>query len=81
MGLFERMMETKEVFSHHEWDVGLSKSTSRETRLKDARLREEGLKLSLDKCQFGKTSVIFVGHMLSQEGIATDPSKVEAAIS
>lgn len=45
------------------------------------RLREEGLKLSLDKCQFCRTSVTYVGHIVSQEGIATDPSKVEAVIS
>lgn len=45
------------------------------------RLREEGLKLSLDKCQFGRTSVSFVGHIVLAEGIATDPSKVEAVVS
>ncbi len=45
------------------------------------RLREEGLKLSLDKCQFCRTSVTYVGHVVSQEGIATDPSKVEAVIT
>ncbi|KAI4871331.1 hypothetical protein NFI96_009730, partial [Prochilodus magdalenae] len=42
------------------------------------RLRDEGLKLSLDKCQFGRTSVTYVGHIVSQDGIATDPSKIEA---
>uniref|UniRef100_A0A3B3RIE0 Gypsy retrotransposon integrase-like protein 1 n=1 Tax=Paramormyrops kingsleyae TaxID=1676925 RepID=A0A3B3RIE0_9TELE len=45
------------------------------------RLREEGLKLSLDKCQFGRTSVSYVGHIVSADGIATDPSKVEAVVS
>lgn len=42
------------------------------------RLEEEGLKLSLDKCQFGRTSVTYVGHVVSQDGVATDPSKIEA---
>ncbi|KAL7866135.1 hypothetical protein SRHO_G00113820 [Serrasalmus rhombeus] len=42
------------------------------------RLRDEGLKLSLDKCQFGRTSVTYVGHIVSQDGISTDPSKIEA---
>lgn len=32
------------------------------------RLEEEGLKVSLDKCQFGRTSVIYVGHVVSQDG-------------
>lgn len=45
------------------------------------RLREEGLKLSLDKCQFCRTSVTYVGHIVSQDGIATDPSKVEAVVN
>ncbi|XP_060799313.1 retrovirus-related Pol polyprotein from transposon opus isoform X1 [Neoarius graeffei] len=45
------------------------------------RLRDEGLKLSLDKCQFGRTSVNYVGHIVSQDGIATDPSKIEAVVS
>lgn len=45
------------------------------------RLKEEGLKLSLDKCQFGRTSVTYVGHIVSKDGIATDPSKIEAVVS
>ncbi|KAF7704237.1 hypothetical protein HF521_021309, partial [Silurus meridionalis] len=45
------------------------------------RLREEGLKISLDKCQFGRTSVNYVGHIVSQNGISTDPSKIEAVVS
>ena len=36
------------------------------------RLNEEGLKISLDKCQFGRTSVNYVGHIVSQDGISTD---------
>lgn len=32
------------------------------------RLEEEGLKVSLDKCQFGRTSVTYVGHVVSQDG-------------
>ncbi|MGH0155154.1 UNVERIFIED_CONTAM: hypothetical protein FKN15_028521 [Acipenser sinensis] len=42
------------------------------------RLQEEGLKLSLDKCQFCRTSVTYVGHIVSQHGVSTDPSKIEA---
>ncbi|KAI4891852.1 hypothetical protein NFI96_006273, partial [Prochilodus magdalenae] len=42
-------------------------------------LKNEGLKLSLDKCQFGRTSATYVGHIVSQDGIAPDPLKIEAA--
>lgn len=45
------------------------------------RLSDEGLKISLDKCQFGRTSVNYVGHIVSQDGISTDPSKIEAVVS
>ena len=42
------------------------------------RLEETGLKLSIDKCQFCRTQVTYVGHIVSENGIATDPAKVEA---
>lgn len=45
------------------------------------RLKEEGLKLSLDKCQFCCPSVTYLGHIVSKDGIATDPSKIEAVKS
>ena len=45
------------------------------------RLKEEGLKLSLDKCQFCCPSVTYLGHVVSRDGIATDPSKIEAVRS
>lgn len=42
------------------------------------RLEEAGLKLSLDKCQFCRSQVTYVGHIVSEQGISTDPAKVEA---
>lgn len=42
------------------------------------RLKDEGLKLSLDKCQFCQPSVTYVGHIISQDGVSTDPEKTEA---
>lgn len=41
-------------------------------------LREQGLNLSLDKCQFCQTSVKYVGHIVSENSIAMDLSKVQA---
>uniref|UniRef100_A0A3B3H990 Gypsy retrotransposon integrase-like protein 1 n=1 Tax=Oryzias latipes TaxID=8090 RepID=A0A3B3H990_ORYLA len=42
------------------------------------RLRAYGLKLSLEKCKFFQTSVRYLGHIVSQHGVETDPEKVEA---
>ena len=42
------------------------------------RLEDCGLKLSIDKCQFCQPQVTYVGHIVSEHGIETDPSKVEA---
>lgn len=44
------------------------------------RLREHNLKLSPSKCHFLRRSVKFLGHIISQEGIATDPAKVQAIV-
>ena len=40
-------------------------------------LRKAGLKLGRDKCEFGKTELAFLGHIVSGNGIAPDPSKIE----
>lgn len=42
------------------------------------RLEEVGLKLSLDKCQFCQPRVKYVGHIVSADGVATDPDKIQA---
>lgn len=42
------------------------------------RLQMEGLKAKLEKCDFFKTEVRYLGHVISQHGVATDPSKVDA---
>lgn len=42
------------------------------------RLEEAGLKVSIDKCCFCQNRVKYVGHIVSKEGIATDPDKLAA---
>ncbi|KAK7886058.1 hypothetical protein WMY93_025679 [Mugilogobius chulae] len=51
-----------------------------EQRLKHVleRLREYGLKLSPSKCRFFQTSVKYLGHIVSKDGVKTDPEKVAA---
>ena len=42
------------------------------------RLRQFGLKLSPAKCKFFQSSTKCLGHVISAEGVSTDPSKIEA---
>ena len=51
-----------------------------ETRLGQVfdRLRNFGLKLSPEKCSFFCKSVSYLGHIVSEDGIGCDPSKIEA---
>ena len=42
------------------------------------KLRQAKLKLKPSKCNFFKTKISFLGHIVSKEGIPTDPSKVKA---
>lgn len=42
------------------------------------KLRRVNLKLNPKKCNFFKTELIYLGHLISAEGIKPDPAKVEA---
>lgn len=42
------------------------------------RLRDVNLKLNVDKCQFLKKSIVYLGHTISEQGILPDESKIEA---
>lgn len=41
------------------------------------RFRNAGLKLKPSKCELFKTEVSFLGHIVTREGIKTDPKKIE----
>ena len=41
------------------------------------RLRDAGLKLKPKKCAFLKSEVRYLGHVVSREGISTDPAKID----
>lgn len=44
-------------------------------------LREFGLKLSVEKCVFFQTSVCYLGHVVSSDGMETDPDKISTLTS
>ena len=44
-------------------------------------LRHHQLYAKASKCQFGRSSVGFLGHVISERGVAVDPRKVAAVPS
>uniref|UniRef100_A0A0P4ZJF0 RNA-directed DNA polymerase n=2 Tax=Daphnia magna TaxID=35525 RepID=A0A0P4ZJF0_9CRUS len=57
-----------------------------ESHLNDIReifnlLKAANLKLKLNKCQFAKRSVNYLGHVISTDGIKPDPSKIDKIVN
>ena len=87
---FQRMMETCLGDLPLNWcliyldDIIVFAKTQQEaiTRLGTIfqKLREAGLKLQPSKCELFKTSLLYLGHIVSEDGIRTDPKKVEAVL-
>jgi hypothetical protein len=44
-------------------------------------LQEHNFKQSPSKCKFLRRSVKFLGHIISQEGVATDPATVQTILN
>ena len=60
-------------------------SQSKEEHLKNLRLvlrrlQQEKLLINLKKCSFMKTKLVFLGFVISQEGLKMDPDNVKATV-
>ena len=44
------------------------------------KLSATGLKLKPSKCTFFKPEITYLGQLITSEGVATDPKKIEAVI-
>ncbi|KAK3743858.1 hypothetical protein QZH41_005256 [Actinostola sp. cb2023] len=85
---FERLME--KVLSGLSWEICLAyiddiivhakTFQAEKERLREVlkRMRAAGLKLSPKKCHLFQQSVEFLGHIVSSDGISTNPEKVKA---
>ena len=85
---FERLME--KVLSGLPWEVCLLylddiivhgrqfREAIQRLRTVLQRLRDAGLKLSPKKCVLLQRSVPFLGHVVSDQGVSTDPKKIDA---
>jgi len=59
--------------------VGTTKAEHRDKLFEVlGRIQDYGLKLRIDKCQFGMTKIPFCGHILDAQGIRPDPGKLVA---
>ena len=45
------------------------------------RIRNANLKLNRKKCTFFQSEVEYLGHIVSEKGIKTDPKKIEAIVN
>ena len=83
---FQRLMESCLGELHLNWciiyldDVIIFAKDPKEhlTRLEGVfkKLRAAGLKLKPSKCEFFKDQIAYLGHIVSKNGIATDPKKI-----
>lgn len=87
---FERLMEcvltglSPEIAMVYLDDIIVHASTFKEQlqrlRLVFQQLRGAGLKLSPKKCSLFQRRVKYLGHILSEDGVAVDPAKVESVV-
>ena len=85
---FQRLMETCLDYLHLNWciiyldDVIVFSETPEEhvecLKAVFEKISKAGLKLKPSKCEFFKSRINYLGHIVSRNGIETDPKKIEA---
>ena len=45
------------------------------------RLKEDGLQLNPEKCEYRNSEITFLGHIISKDGVRTDDSKIAAMVN
>ena len=90
LATFQRLMESCLGELHLNWciiyldDVIVFSKTPEEhiERLEAVfkKISDSGLKLKPSKCEFFKKRIHYLGHIVSNEGIETDPKKIEAIV-
>ena len=85
---FQRLMESCLGDMHLKWviiyldNIIIFSKTPKEhiQRLRGVfqKLHEAGLKLKPKKCEFFKTKISYLGHIVSRDGIECDPKKIKA---
>ena len=88
LATFQCLMETCLGEMHLKWcivyldDIIVFSKTPEEhiERLRGVfqKLSTAGLRLKPSKCEFFKSQVTYLGHIVSKNGIETDPQKIEA---
>ena len=87
---FQRLMESCLGEMHLNWciiyldDVIIFSRTPEEhvQRLRSVlqKLRAAGLKLKPSKCEFFKDRISYLGHIVSKDGVETDPKKIQVIV-
>ena len=44
------------------------------------RIKEAGVTLNMDKCEFAKSKITFLGHLIDENGIQADPAKTSSIL-
>ena len=86
--IFQRLMENCWGYLNFNWcvvyldDIIVFDKTPEEHLQRFAvvceKLRQAKLKVKPSKCNFIRTQISYLGHLVCREGITTDPSKIEA---